>query len=114
LLLTPGSFELQELLGRLVRVEGIKNIEVAGTLTQLWLSDVPYIETALKSFAGFSSDLLQLERNVLAMMTAADEQGDQLDVFLNRKSAILSQFKNARSNLVKQVIGSTAPKTKGA
>lgn len=112
--ISKEALELQNLLDRLVIVERIQNIEVAGSLTQLWLSDVPYIETALKSFVGFSAELLQLEQNVIAMMTTAEQQGDQLDVFLNRKSAIMSQFKDALSNLVKQVIGSPAPKTKAA
>lgn len=103
--ISKEALELQEMLGRLTKVERIQNIKIAGTLTQLWRCDVPYVETALKSLAGFSSDLLQIEWDVIAMMTTAEQRGDQLDVFLNRKSDIMSQFKDAMSNLVKQVIG---------
>jgi len=113
-LISKEAHQLRELLLRVDGVERIQNIKIAGTLTQLWLSDVPYVQTTLKSLAGFSFELLRLEQEVIALMTAAEQRGDQLDNFLIRKADVMSQYKDAMSHLVEQVTGVTAPRTKVA
>jgi hypothetical protein len=97
--------DLQQWIDQLSKVKRIQNITIAGTLTQLWHSDLPHIETALQSLRVITSELLELELDVVALLTADNQSDDQLEFFLNRKSDFMSRFNGVMSNLVKQVAG---------